>query len=68
MKLDRFYNELTPHNMLYLSEKEALSLIKSLTSQMISGDANNGRAEYYPNVNGNSEYFSVFVVSVEDSI
>ena len=68
MKLDRIKpNSKQPLNCLYLSEKEALSIIKSLTSQLLSRNSNVGRSEFYTIVNGEVEYFSIFVVDEKES-
>ena len=56
---------------LYVSNKEALQIIASLTAQILCGDPNAGRAEFWADTDcdlkGSRKYLSIFVVSDEES-
>jgi hypothetical protein len=65
------WNENGGGTCLYVSNKEAMQIIKSLSSQVISGNANVGRAEFHAdtdcNLKGSGKYLSIFVVSDEEA-
>lgn len=67
MKLDRVIGTNKCFNALHISDNEALDLIKSLASQLRSKDPNVGRLEFVAKVNGENEYFSLFVVDAKDT-
>jgi len=59
MKVDIFKNKGKKGYVIQINETEALQIIKSLSAQIIEGNPNVGREEFYTD---NKEYFSISVL------